>query len=116
MTPERAETLEWLVQRASAAVLAVCVIVHLAVIVIAVQGGVTSKEIVARVGGSVPWLAFYSVFVVAVALHAPAGLRNILREYTALGRRQTHWIMAAVCLAILVMGFRAVVGLYGLGA
>ncbi|MEQ8506423.1 MAG: succinate dehydrogenase [Rhodospirillales bacterium] len=116
MTPERAETLEWLVQRVSAMVLALCVIVHLAVIVIAVQGGVTSKEIVARVGGSVPWLLFYSTFVVAVALHAPAGLRNILREYTGLGKRATHWIMAGVCVLILVMGFRAVIGLYGLGA
>ena len=51
-----------------------------------------------------------------MALHAPTGLRNILREYTALGRRATHWIMAAVCVLILVLGFRAVIGLYGLGA
>tara|TARA_B100000965_G_scaffold185005_1_gene154457 strand:+ start:555 stop:905 length:351 start_codon:yes stop_codon:yes gene_type:complete len=115
MTSARAEILEWLVQRVTAAILAVCVIVHLAVIVIAVQGGVTSKEIVARVGGSVPWLVFYSVFVVSVALHAPVGLRNILREYTSFGRRTTHWIMAAFCVVILVMGFRAVIGLYGLG-
>ena len=116
MTPQRAETLEWLVQRASAAVLAICVIVHLAVIVLAVQGGVTAKEIAGRVGGSIPWLMFYSVFIIAVALHAPAGLRNILREYTPLGRRATHWVMAGVCALILVMGFRAVIGLYGLGA
>ena len=115
MTPERAETLEWLVQRAAGAVLALCVIVHLAVIVIAVQGGVTSKEIVARVGGSIPWLLFYSTFILAVSFHAPAGLRNILREYTSLGRRATHWIMALVCVVIWVMGFRAVFGLYGLG-
>lgn len=116
MASARAEILEWFVQRVTGAVLAVCVLVHLAVIVYAVQGGVTSKEIAGRVGGSVPWLAFYSTFVVAVALHAPAGLRNILREHTSLGPRQTHWIMAAVCLAILYMGFRAVLGLYGLGA
>ena len=35
---------------------------------------------------------------------------------TSFGRRTTHWIMAAVCVLILVMGFRAVIGLYGLGA
>ncbi len=116
MTPAKAETLEWLVQRVTAAILAVCVVVHLAVIVIAVQGGVTAAEIVGRVAGSVPWLLFYSVFVIAVALHAPAGLRNILRETTNLGKRQTHWIMALVCGVILVMGFRAVIGLYGLEA
>ena len=116
MTPQRAETLEWLVQRASAVVLAVCVLVHLAVIVFAVRGGVTTHEIAGRLGGSVPWLMFYSVFVLAVALHAPVGLRNILREHTGLGQRSTHWIMAVVCLFILVMGFRAVIGLYSLGA
>ena len=115
MASPRAETYEWLAQRVTAAILAVCVVVHLSVIVYAVQGGVTAKEIVGRVGGSVPWLAFYSVFIVAVALHAPIGLRNILREHTGLGRRATHWIMAAATVAILVMGFRAVIGLYGLG-
>ena len=112
----RAEILEWLVQRVTAAVLAICVLVHLGVIVYAVQGGVTAHEIAGRVGGSVAWLAFYSVFIVAVSLHAPIGLRNVLREHTGLGKRSTHWIMAAVCVLILVMGFRAVISIYSLGA
>ena len=63
----RADARLWIAQRASAAVLAVCVIVHLATIVYAVRGGLSAAEIFARTRGSVGWLAFYSLFVLAVA-------------------------------------------------
>ena len=39
----RAETLLWVAQRASAAVLALCVLVHLATIIYAVRGGLTAR-------------------------------------------------------------------------
>ena len=66
---------------ASAAVLAVCVVVHLVTIIYAVQGGLTAAEILARTRGSLAWLAFYSVFVLAVTIHAPIGLRPVLGEW-----------------------------------
>lgn len=111
----RSETLAWLVQRVSAMVLALCVVVHLGVIVFAVRGGVMAAEIVDRVSGSIPWLAFYSVFILAAAAHAPIGLRTILGEATSLGRGATHAVMGIVSLGIILLGFRAVVGLYLLG-
>src|SRR5262249_4669225 len=64
-------------QRASAAILAVAVTVHLATIIYAVRGGVTAAEILGRTRHNGWFLALYLVFVVAVAIHAPIGLRNI---------------------------------------
>ncbi len=106
------ETKLWIWQRISAAVLGICVIVHLALIILAVQGGLSADEIIGRVSGNVAWLIFYSVFVIAVAVHAPIGVRTILKEMTPLGPSQTHLIMAVLSLVILTMGFRAVIGLF----
>ncbi len=116
MASARVETKLWVWQRLSAAVLAVCVLVHLAMIIYAVQGGLSAAEIIGRVSGNAIWFAFYSVFIIAVAIHAPIGVRTILNEMTGLGAKVTHMIMAVLCLIILVMGFRAVIGLYQAGA
>jgi len=116
MSNARLETRIWALQRATAAVLAFCVFVHLGMIIYAVQDGLSAAEIISRISGNLAWLAFYAVFIVAVALHAPIGIRVILNEMTNLSRKQTHLIMAALCLIILVMGFRAIIGLYTAGA
>ena len=50
MSAEKLQTWLWLVQRASASVLAVAVAVHLITIIAAVQGGLTAAEIVGPVG------------------------------------------------------------------
>ena len=71
----------FLIQRASAVVLALAVGVHLATIIYAVRGGLTAGEILERTQGNAAYLAFYGLFVVAVAVHAPIGLRNVLREW-----------------------------------
>ena len=109
------ETKLWVWQRASAAVLGLCVIVHLILIIIAVQGGLSASEIISRVSGNIAWLMFYSVFVIAVAVHAPIGVRTILNEMTGLKTSQTYLVMAVLCLVILSMGFRTVIGLYNAG-
>ena len=77
----RREAWLWVAQRASAAVLALCVAVHLATVIYAVQGGLSAAEILGRTRGSMAWLAFYVTFVAAVAVHAPIGLRAVLREW-----------------------------------
>ena len=109
------ETKLWLWQRLSAAVLGLCVVVHLVVIVYAVQGGLTADEIINRVSGNFAWFAFYALFVIAVAVHAPIGIRTILNEMTSLSPRAVHAIMGTFCLVILAMGFRAVIGLFNAG-
>ena len=105
----------WLAQRVSAMVLALCIVVHLATIIMAVQGGLSAAEIVGRVGGSEVWLVFYGVFVLAITVHAPIGLRAILNEVTKLsmGRINLLCFLAAVMLGYL--GLKVAIRFYMLG-
>ena len=108
----RGETRLWIAQRASAAVLALCVLVHLATMIYAVRGGLTGAEILARTRGSAGWFAFYSLFVLAVTVHAPIGLRAVLGEW--LGWRGRSRDVALLLFAMLLawMGMRAVFGVF----
>ncbi len=108
MSPARREALLWLAQRASAAVLALCVVVHLATMILAVRGGLSAAEILERTRGSAVWPAFYGVFVLAVAIHAPIGLRTVLAESSGGHRRRLDLAMAAFALLLLAAGLRAV--------
>jgi len=105
----RAEARAWLAQRLSAAVLAFCVVVHLITMIVAVRHGLSAEAILGRTRGSLAWAAFYGVFVVAVAVHAPLGLRVVAAEW--LGWRGTIANVAAVVvgIALLGLGARAVV-------
>ncbi len=104
----RGETRLWIAQRASAAVLALCVIVHLVTIVYAVRGGLTGAEILARTRGNAAWLAFYSLFVFAVTVHAPIGLRAVLGEWLGWRGRSRDLALLAFAMLLAVMGMRAV--------
>ncbi|HUG77988.1 MAG TPA: succinate dehydrogenase [Burkholderiales bacterium] len=111
MTPKE-ETLLWIAQRASAAVLALCVVVHLATIIYAVQGGLTAAEILGRTRGNTAWLAFYSIFVLAVAVHAPIGLRSVLMEWLGWRARSRDVVLVGFSLALAWMGMRAALGVF----
>lgn len=108
----RGETLLWVAQRASAAVLAVCVLAHLATIIYAVQGGLTGAEILARTRGNAPLAAFYGVFVLAVAVHAPIGLRTVLAEWLGWRGRSRDFLLVAFAVLLAGMGFQAVRGVF----
>lgn len=95
-------------QRLSAAILAPLVIVHLVLILIAVEGGLTAAEILGRTQGSVGWAVFYGLFVLAAAVHAPIGLRNVVREHTS-WRGGSLWLaMGVFGLILALIGARAV--------
>jgi fumarate reductase subunit C len=102
----------FLAQRASAGVLALAVIVHLATIIYAVQGGLTAAEVLGRTRGNGWFLAFYALFVLAVAVHVPIGLRNILREWTRLRGVAADLTAGAFAVLLLWLGMRAVVAVY----
>ena len=104
--------LMFLLQRGSAAVLAFAVAVHLATIIYAVRVGLTAGEVLGRTRDNGWFLAFYLVFVVAVAIHAPIGLRNILREWTAWRGRSLDIVLAIFALLLLFLGFRAAIAVY----
>ena len=103
----RAQVRLWVAQRVTAAILAVCVFVHLVTIIYAVQGGLTAAEILGRTRGSPAIAGFYALFVVAAAIHGGIGLRTIAAEWLRLGRAST-WVAAGIALALLVLGLRAV--------
>ena len=102
----------FLAQRATAFVLALAVAVHLATILYAVRGGLTAADILGRTHGNMWFATFYGVFVVAVAIHAPIGLRNVLREWTAWRGRSLDVALGLFSLLLLILGFRAVVAVF----
>jgi fumarate reductase subunit C len=102
----------WIAQRASAAVLALCVVVHLATVIYAVQGGLSAAEILARTRGSAGWLAFYTVFVLAVTVHAPIGLRSICIEWLGWRGRSRDVALALFAALLAWMGMRAAIGVF----
>ena len=104
----RTETLAWLAQRASAALLALCVAVHLATMIVAVRGGLSAADILGRTRGSAVWAAFYGLFVLAVAIHAPLGLRTIASEWLGWRGHGADAACAVIALALLALGGLAV--------
>ena len=108
----RSQSILWIAQRASALVLAVCVAVHLAPVIYAVQGGLSAAEILGRTRGNAGWLAFYAVFVLAAAVHAPIGLRAIFTEWLKWRGFTRDLCVAAIAALIAWSGFGAVLSVY----
>jgi fumarate reductase subunit C len=108
----RAQTLLWIAQRASAAVLALCVTAHLATMIYAIRGGLSAAEILSRTRGSVAWFAFYSLFVLAVAVHAPIGLRPVLGEWLGWRGRSRDAVLLLVAMMLAGLGMRAALGVF----
>jgi len=108
----KTETSLWVVQRASAAVLGLCVLVHLGTMIYAVRGGLTAAEILSRTRGSGIWLAFYTMFVLAITVHVPIGLRAVLGEWLGWRGAGRNWLLVLFALAIAFTGMRAVLGVY----
>ena len=98
----------YVAQRLSAALMAPLVVGHLITIVIAVQGGLTAEEILQRTEGSLFWMVFYGLFVVAAGVHAAIGLRTIAGEWLGFHGRKADWTMTAVGLLLIGLGLRAV--------
>lgn len=109
MTP-----LAYLLQRGTAMIMAPLVVIHLIVIIMAVQGGLSAEEILGRTRGSVIWAIFYAVFVLAAAIHAGIGLQAIAREWFSLSGRAAAIIGHLFILLLIVLGLRAVYGVVGL--
>lgn len=102
----------WTLQRGTAMLLALGVVVHLATIMVAVRGGLSAAEILARTRGNEAWLTFYAVFALAAGLHGAIGLRTIAAEW--LGWRGRGFDLAWMILGLLTaaFGILAAFGLY----
>ncbi len=102
----------WVVQRATAMLLAVAVLVHLVTIVVAVRGGLSAAEIIGRVRGNLAWLSFYGVFALAAGLHGAIGLRAIAAEWLGWRGHGFDALWLALGLLAAAVGLRAAWGLY----
>lgn len=103
----------YLLQRATALILAPLVLVHLVTIVYAVRTGLSAEAILDRTQGSVGWALFYGLFVLAAAVHGAIGLRTVLAEWTPLGGRRLDVLTTLFALMLLVLGLRAVAAVVG---
>lgn len=103
------------IQRLSALSMAPFVFTHIGVIIYAVRGGLTAEEILIRTTGNWFWILFYALFVVAVSLHVPIGLRNIFYEWFKLKKEIATLMAIAVGVILLVLGLRAVLIVGGIG-
>ncbi len=102
----------WAVQRGTAMVLALAVVVHLVTIMVAVRGGLSAAEIIGRTRGNWGWLGFYSVFAVAAGLHGAIGLRAIAAEWAGWRGRGYDWAWVGIGLLTAAFGIRAAWGLF----
>lgn len=98
----------YMLQRITALLMAPLVIGHLAVMIYAIQGGLSAAEILGRTQGSVLWFMFYGTFVVAVSIHGAIGLRTVLHEWGGLKGVALGGVMWVIGLGLFAMGARAV--------
>ena len=95
-------------QRATAAIMAPLVLVHVAIIFYATRQGLSAADILGRTRGSILWTSFYGTFVVAVAIHAAIGVRNVLVEWSRLNERHSGILATVFGFCLLGLGLRAV--------
>lgn len=100
----------WYWQRMSAAVLAVCTLIHLGIIIYAVRGGLSAAQILGRTQGSIAFGIFYASFVLACAIHVPIGLARIMQETLNWGDKPVWTVASLFGALLLVTGMVAVYG------
>lgn len=98
----------YMLQRITALLMAPLVIGHLAVMIYAIQGGLSAEEILGRTQGSFLWFAFYGVFVVAVSVHGAIGVRTIVHEWAGMKGPVLEIFMWVFGLGLFLLGARAV--------
>lgn len=98
----------YLLQRITAMIMAPLVLLHLAVMIYAVQGGLSAAEILGRTQGSFFWGTVYGLFVLCVSVHAGIGLRVVMKEWLGLENKSLNSIFLLLTLVFLGLGARAV--------
>jgi len=98
----------YVLQRATAALMLPLIGVHVAVIFYAMGRGLTAADILGRTRGSLLWASFYGLFVIAAAIHASIGVRNIVAEWSPIRERQAGILAALFGVLLMILGLRAV--------
>lgn len=98
----------YMLQRITALIMVPLVLGHIAVMIYASQGGLSTSEILGRTQGSVFWFLFYGTFVLAVSIHGAIGLRVILYEWLGIRAGTLELLSWGICLGLIILGGRAV--------
>jgi fumarate reductase subunit C len=98
----------YVLQRLTALIMAPLVMLHIYIMIVAVQDGVTTSEILARTRASLFWPILYAVFLAAAAVHGSIGFRNILHEMTALPASTISRLSAGLLILILASGAKTI--------
>jgi fumarate reductase subunit C len=98
-------------QRSTAALMAVLVPIHIAVILYATRQQMTAADILSRTHGSVLWASYYGLFVAAASIHASIGVRNVLTEWSPLDESSAGWSAVLFGIVLALLGLRAVAAL-----
>ena len=89
-------------------IMAPLVLLHLGVVIFAIQGGLNSAEIMSRTQGSLFWGGVYGLFVVMVSVHAAIGLRVVMFEWLKIKDLVLNGISWLIFIGLLMIGMRAV--------
>ena len=100
----------WYWQRISAFVLAAGLLIHLAIMIYAVRGGLSAAEILGRTQGNWPLAGFYAALVLACAVHVPIGVMTVAAEWLGWRGRSAYVATRLLGALIAFMGLRAVYG------
>jgi len=98
----------YMLQRITALLMAPLVLGHIAVMIYAIQGGLTAAEILGRTKGSVAWFAFYGLFVVAISIHGAIGMRVVMYEWAGFKGKWLEAFTYSLGFLLLIIGARAV--------
>jgi len=103
----------YLLQRVTAMIMAPLVLLHLGVMIVAIQGGLDSAEILSRTQGSLFWGGVYGLFVLAVSIHAAIGVRVVLFEWLKIRDMLLNSLSWLLFIILFLMGARAVYAMVG---
>ena len=98
----------YMAQRITALLMAPLIIGHIALMIYAVQGGLSAAEILGRTQGSVVWFLYYGIFVLAVSIHGAIGMRSVLHEWGGVKGSILNVSSVVIGLGLFVLGARAV--------
>jgi fumarate reductase subunit C len=98
----------YVLQRATAMIMAPLVLAHLFVIFYATSRGLSAAEVLGRTRGSLGWGLFYGLFVLAAATHGAIGVRVVASEWLGMRGGVLGVVMWGFGLALAGLGLRAV--------
>ena len=98
----------YMAQRITALFMAPFVLIHLGLMIYAIQGGLSAGEILGRTQGSVLWFLFYGLFVLSASVHGAIGLRVIAFEWLGIKSNMLEVTMWSIGLGLFVLGSRAI--------